>query len=197
MALTRRESLKAAGATAALASVQPAFATQPAARGYGTDPTVTQPKVTWPMTLTRAQLATLAAVCAVVLPATDGMPSAIELKVPAFVDEWVSAPYPNQKAEREIILSALAALDVAARAAGQPSFAKAAAPATIFAAAWAAPVSAPLLRTLVQLLTGGYVSTNKGMEAIGFVGNVARERFDGPPPRVHAHFDKVVAGMKA
>lgn len=200
MSITRREAIKgatvAAGMTGALAA-HPGWAQQPPARGYGTDPKLTEPKVSWPRTLAGPQVATLAAVVAVVLPATDGMPSGIDAKVPAFVDEWVSAPYPVQQAARERTLLAFAALDAAARAMRQRSFATAADPAAVFQSAWAAPATAELLRDLVQLLSGGYASSNAGMAAIGYVGNTPLERFEGPPPSVVARIDALVAGVKA
>lgn len=193
MAITRRDGFKAAAAAALAGTTQLAFAAQDPAQGYGTDPKLTEPKVTWPMTLTTAELAALAAVCAVVLPATDDMPSGVEVGVPAFVDEWVSAPYPVQRTARGSTLSAIAALDVAARAAGHRDFAHA--PPAVFDTAWANPVSGPLLRDLVRLLAGGYASSDKGMAAIGYIGNEPRERFEGPPPAVVARFDAFVAGL--
>jgi len=192
--------MKTVAVTAALSSAfaaQAGFAKQAPARGYGTDPKLVDPKVAWPRTLTKQQLATLAAVCNIVLPATDSMPSGIEAKVPEFVDEWVSAPYPDQKAARARTLSALTALDVRARAAGQRSFATAPDPAALFTAAWDAPTTGRSMRDLVQLLSGGYASSNVGMVAIGYVGNVPLERFEGPPPDVVAKIDAFVATVRA
>ncbi|MEL7542081.1 MAG: gluconate 2-dehydrogenase subunit 3 family protein, partial [Pseudomonadota bacterium] len=60
---------------------------------YGADPDMLDPQVTWERTMTRQQLQLVAALCDVVMPASDALPAASMLGVPDFVDEWVSSPY--------------------------------------------------------------------------------------------------------
>jgi hypothetical protein len=82
--------------------------TAQAAKGYGTDPNLMHPgKAAWPRVMTQAQLQTTALICDFVLPASAGAPAATALGVPDFIDEWVSAPYPDQTKDRPIILDGL------------------------------------------------------------------------------------------
>ena len=63
------------GAYAAQAPVWPQASPAPvAAPGYGTDPTLMEPIVPWPKTLTEAQLKTTAALCDTILPAEGKWP---------------------------------------------------------------------------------------------------------------------------
>lgn len=198
--LSRRDSLKIGAAITSLAGIAAPLrgANAMPARGYGTDPRLLEPEVTWPRTLSQNQLATLAAICAVVLPATDDMPDGNTLRVPAFVDEWVSAPYPQQRASREIVLNAMTALDAVARSGGHRDFAGTATEkrADVFKAAWTDEGwTSSLMRKLVHLLVVGYATTDQGMAVIGFRGNKPLARFDGPPPEVTAKLDEFVSRL--
>ena len=44
--------------------------------------------------------------------------------------------------------------------------------------------AAQFFRKFRDLTSGGYYSTPEGMKDIGYVGNVAMEKFEGPPPEV-------------
>jgi hypothetical protein len=46
-----------------------------------------------------------------ILPATTSAPAPSAVGVPDFVDEWVSAPYPKQQTDRQIIFTGLEWLD--------------------------------------------------------------------------------------
>ncbi len=48
------------------------------------------------------------------LPPVNGGPSPSTVGVPDFVNEWVSAPYPDQVRDRPVVLDGLASLDRAA-----------------------------------------------------------------------------------
>lgn len=89
-------------ATAAAAGVVvygPKIGGKPGAKGYGTDPNLVNPaKATWPRILTPDQLQTAAILADFILPASATAPSASALGIPDFIDEWVSAPYPDQVA---------------------------------------------------------------------------------------------------
>jgi hypothetical protein len=50
------------------------------------------PKVTWEMKLTASELVTLGALCDMIIPADDTSPSASAVGVPAYINEYVSAP---------------------------------------------------------------------------------------------------------
>jgi Gluconate 2-dehydrogenase subunit 3 len=79
--------------------------------GYGTDPTVTTPVVTWPLTLDEHQRTILHLAVDLMLPDDAHSPSGGALHLDAFIDEWISAPYPQQQQDRIFILSGLAWLD--------------------------------------------------------------------------------------
>ncbi|HWA00044.1 MAG TPA: gluconate 2-dehydrogenase subunit 3 family protein [Caulobacterales bacterium] len=79
--------------------------------GYGPDPTLMDPQTPWPLTLTPAQREMLRIAADMILPADDKSPGAGAVHVDAFIDEWVSAPYDQQRGDRRLILSGLAWLD--------------------------------------------------------------------------------------
>src|SRR5450631_2440179 len=116
--LDRRTAIKwmlTASAVAAVTDRHLLFAGQPqaaapAAKGYGTDPLLNKeykPGDFWLLTMTDAQRRTAAALCAVIIPAEGSVPSAADLGVHDFIDEWISSPYPDQKGDREIVLKGL------------------------------------------------------------------------------------------
>jgi hypothetical protein len=127
MTVSRRETL--AWVSAALASPWLAPMVEPAeaqtitglwkeltfapitAPGYGTDPNMLKPVTPWPLTLTPEQREALRICADLMIPADDRSPSGAALNLDAFIDEWVSAPYPDQQRDRWLILSGLAWLD--------------------------------------------------------------------------------------
>lgn len=91
--------------------------------GYGKDPNLLiKPAAPWPLTLTAAQLASLALLADLMLPRQGEWPAASELAVPTVLDEWVSAPYPNQQQDRLTLLSLLSWLDATAQQQGLSQF---------------------------------------------------------------------------
>ena len=58
----------------------------------------------WPLTLGPAARLTTAALCDLIIPADAVSPSASAVGVVDFIDEWISAPYPQQRADRALIL---------------------------------------------------------------------------------------------
>jgi hypothetical protein len=173
-----------------------ATATPVPGRGYGPDPDLMRaykPGDLWPLTFTELQRLTVTALCDLILPADGVSPSASSVGVPDFVDEWISAPYPDQAADRQVVLLGLGWLDaesnrrfgmdfaggghkemkaicddICSESAAGPEFKKAA----VFFGRFRA------------ICTGGYYTTPEGTRDIGYVGNVALARFDGPPPEL-------------
>jgi hypothetical protein len=95
--------------------------------GYGRDPDLNDPAQYWQRTLTAAQLASVRLLCDFILPAEGSAPAASAVHVDAFLDEWISAPYPDQQKDRDLILDGLEWLDHdAKRRVGAASFAAAA-----------------------------------------------------------------------
>jgi hypothetical protein len=202
--LDRRAALKwmlAASATATLANRQLLGAPQaatPATAGYGTDPLVNKdyaPGDFWPLTMTEHQRKTSAALCALIIPAEGKVPSAADLKVHDFIDEWISSPYPDQKGDRETVLSGLTWIDLEAgkrfgKVFAQLDHAQMAAIADdICHAPDAKPelaAGAKFFARFRDLTASGFFTTPEGMKDIGYVGNVPLAEFKGAPAEVLA-----------
>ena len=78
------------------------------APGYGPDPDMADKKVPWPLTLTAAQRTVVRRCADMILPPSPGQKAPSALAIDAFVDEWVSAPYARQAADRAAIVPGLA-----------------------------------------------------------------------------------------
>ena len=82
--------------------------------GYGTDPDLMrlyEPGDVWPLTMSAAERDTAAALCDLIIPKDADSPSASQVGVVEFLDEWISAPYPAQQADRRTVLAGLVWLD--------------------------------------------------------------------------------------
>lgn len=162
-----------------------------AVQGYGTDPKLTRPdKAPWPRLMTPAQLQVAALLCDFILPASADAPSASALGVPDFIDEWISAPYPEQVRDRPVILEGLNGLGAdlahsgaAERATRMARLAKAPADARL-----AAPHA--FFRRFRALTIGAYYTTKPGFKDVGYHGNVALASYPGPSDAVHAHLER-------
>src|SRR5262245_26856551 len=113
----RRKVLQMIAATGAAATVStysiqglgaPAIAT---GVRYGVDPDLLNPKVTWGKSLAREHLLALQILGDIIIPADEHSPKASDLNIADFVNEWVSAPYPEQQADRRTLLAGLKWLD--------------------------------------------------------------------------------------
>ncbi len=161
--------------------------------GYGTDPDLMKewkPGGPWPLTLSEGARLTTAALCDLIIPADDVSPAASAVGVVDFIDEWISAPYPQQRGDREIVLAGLAWIeDESQKRFGKAFHAvldaqRAAIADDIRSPATAAPqftTAAKFFAKFRDLTAGGFYTTPIGMKDIGYTGNVPLERFDGPP----------------
>jgi hypothetical protein len=157
-----------------------------AATGYGTDPKLNPPvKAPWPRIMTPGQLQASAHVADFILPASGAAPSASALGVPDFIDEWVSAPYPDQLKDRPVILNGLNALSakvLKARAADRAAALLALRDATDAG-------TKTFWKRFRHLTIGAYYTTEAGFKDIGYIGNVARTSDPGPSAEVKAALD--------
>jgi len=166
------------------------------AAGYGTDPALakvyTRGEV-WPLTFSEAQNRIVTALCDVILPADDLGPAASAVGVPEFLDEWVSAPYPDQQADRPVILNGLEWLEGESTKRFSKAFADLAGTRQqVICDDICNPDTATsefreasrFFEKFRSLAAGGYYCTAEGWQAIGFVGNIATATFEGPPPEV-------------
>jgi len=163
------------------------------ASGYGLDPDLLKaykPGDLWPLTFSASQRREVAALCDVVIPADERSPSASQVGVTDFIDEFVSAPYPDNVRDARMILDGLAWLDGESTRRYGAAFAEASEAqraALCEDIAHEAPAGAGLkgaaefFRRFRSLVAGGFYTTPVGMKDIGYVGNVPLARFDGPP----------------
>lgn len=170
----------------------------PAAGGYGTDPDIMKAYKAgdyWPLTFTEAQRRAVIALEDLVMPADERSPSASAVGVTDFVDEWVSAPYPDNVRDRKTIVGGLAWLEGESRKRYGAGFADAAEgqrQALCEEMSLEAPEHAEagtasrFFRRFRDLVAVGYYTTPEGMKEIGYVGNLPLARFDGPPAEVVA-----------
>ena len=164
--------------------------------GYGTDPKLVKsykPGEVWPLTFNDAQKQTARALADTILPADQYGPAASEVGVVEMVDEWVSAPYPDQKNDRPIILQGLEWVDQESGKLFNRRFAelgeeqrRAICNDVAFGQQPAPRFRGParFFARFRSLCASAYYATPAGWKAIGYVGNVALEKFEGPPPDV-------------
>jgi hypothetical protein len=142
-----------------------------------------------------------------ILPADGQYSAASAVGVPAFVDEWVSAPYPRQQQDRELIVPGLAWTDAeSTRRFGRP-FAEATdserreicddiAFAGRVKPGFEKPAS--FFASLRRLTLRAYYSTEEGWAQLGYVGNTPSEGpYPGPTPEAMVHIQQVIARMGA
>jgi len=201
--ISRRDAIRwvlAAAGTATLARpgqlLADITAASPAAIGYGTDPNLVKiykPGDLWPLTLTAPLRRTVVVLCDVIIPADERSPSASAVGVPDFIDEWISAPYPEQRHDRDVVLEGLAWLNQESKRRFGAEFAAVTdAQRTAIATdiAYEPHASAELKRPAQffarfrNLVTGGFYTTPAGMRDIQYLGNVPTAKFAGPPPEL-------------
>ena len=162
--------------------------------GYGTDPNLLAGEVPWERTMTPQQLRATAKLADIILPRTSpSSPSATEVHVHDFIDEWISAPYPSHREDREMIIEGLVWIDRESQRRFNMDFHRlteeqATAICDDICYAPEAPPEledgARFFSKFRNLTLGGYYTTDIGTKDVGYVGNVALPAFDGPPPKV-------------
>jgi hypothetical protein len=188
----------AAGATVSALNLR-SFGAEPAATGYGRDPKLLEyykPGDLWPLTFTSEQRQTAAALCDVIIPADDKSPGAAGIGVPDFIDEWISAPYPEQQADRKEVLAGLAWLNNESRKRFGKAFADLSGESKqrICDDICYGPAAKPEFKTAARffnkfrnLTAGGFYTTPQGWKDLQYLGNVPLAKFEGPPPEVLAY----------
>jgi len=208
--MERRDALKAMAAVtglpllaSSLAAQQPQPINRPVVqfpvvgpRGTPTDPDLLHPKKDWPRKLSPGELATLAVLVDTIIPADTKSPSASAVGVPAWINEYVSAPYDGQMRDLIRVRGGLAWLNVESEKRFGKTFQQltAAERTQICDDICYVPKAKPEFQSaarffdLVRDLTAvGFYTTDAGMRDLQYIGNVALPRFDGPPPEVLRH----------
>ena len=187
--IDRRTAIKwVLGASAALRLPSASFdalAAAPAAQGYGKDPNLLKVYAAgelWPLTLTKEQRATATALCDLIIPADETSPAASSVGVVDFIDEWISAPYPEHAVDRKTVLDGLSQVEGEAQRRFKTAFAKlSTAQLSTIADAM---VKDPFFDRYRALTAGGFYTTPVGMRDLKYVGNVAMTTFEGPTPEI-------------
>lgn len=195
--IDRRTAIKwVLAASAALNLPTPAFAANAkAGTGYGKDPEllkIYQPNSLWPLTFDKSQRSTATVLCDLIIPADERSPAASKVGVVDFLDEWISAPYPESQRDRPVIIDGLAWIDGESQRRFSKGFVaiSAAQRAEICDEISATKPPAKLAQaaeffTRFRALTaGGYYTTPIGMKELDYVGNVALTSYEGPPVEV-------------
>jgi hypothetical protein len=197
--MDRREAIKwvlAASATFSVLDSRNLFGATKSKQGYGTDPNLMQvynPGDLWPLTFSKDQYRLVSALCDVIIPADEKSPSASALKVPDFLDEWISAPYPRQQADRELLLKGLDWLQAESQGRFKKGFADLSEEqkrqicddiCSIAKAPSGMEAGARFFANFRDLAMGGFYSTPQGFKDIQYLGNTPLTRFDGPTPEV-------------
>ena len=193
MSMDRRTTIKWMFAAAAtVPSLQFAHAGDAAARdvaanqaGYGTDPNLMKEWKAggpWPLTLDANARLTTAALCDLIIPADDVSPAASAVGVVDFIDEWISAPYPQQRGDREIVLPGCCGSRPKRRSASARRFAAHQRRADARdrrrhllgreGEARSSRTAAKFFAKFRDLTAGGFYTTPVGMKDIGYRGNV-------------------------
>jgi hypothetical protein len=192
--MDRRETIKwmlAASAVIPLAHLEAAES-----KPYGTDPDllrVYHAGELWPLTLTPSQRNQATLLCDTILPADAVSPSASQVGVVDLIDEWISAPYPVQRNDRDLVLKGLDWMDSEA----QHRFSK---PLVEIATQQVHQIcddlcfvprakpefleAARFFARYRDLTTGGFYTSPQGRADLRYIGNTPLPRFDGPPLEV-------------
>jgi hypothetical protein len=170
--------------------------------GYGNDPDLFNPHAPWPRIMTSSQLREVATLADIILPKVGSYPAPSEVGIADFVDEWVSAPYPDQEGDRALILGGLAWLDAEAQRLWHSDFNALDAPQktqllehTARPPTTADPQAIQLygfFRRLRSVTVGAYYSLERNFPEIGYIGNVAMESFPPPTAEEEAFIDRAI-----
>lgn len=175
------------------------------APGYGQDPDLQNPTVPWPLTLNPHQRQAVRTAADLMLPADKHSPSGGALHLDAFLDEWISAPYPDQQRDRALMLHGLEWLDAECRQRFNTDFAGAtdAQRSAVFdLIAWHQKIApgyerpAQFFARLRGLMMIGFYSLPEGAADIGYMGNKpSLGPYAGPTREALAHFNQAMTKL--
>ena len=177
-ALTRREAMRQIFVAAALASQLDLTSFGQGQDGeLGWDPHLLKKEIPWPRVLTSAEKQTVAVLADLIIPADEYGPAASAVGVPDFIDEWVSAPYDQQRGDLKTIREGLAWFDTEAKRRFGKIYAEATAAEQIKLLDLVLVEGSPerkagysFFKLFRDRAAGGYYSTAEGWKALGTPG---------------------------
>lgn len=161
--------------------------------GYGTDPQLNPPApVPWSLRLSSEQLLQLAALAEAICPGAD------EAGVADVINEWVSAPYPQQSEDRATLTAGLAWLGKQSSQNGNrdplqwlPMLDEAA---QVPEEQRSAP--GQFFHRLRWLVSGAYFTSPQGIQELGYQGNVPiKGHYPGPDKQAIEHLEKLLDSL--
>lgn len=171
----------------------------------GSDPDLLDPKVTWQKTMSARQLQLVAALTDVLLPKTQDRSSGSEIGVPDFVDEWVSAPYEINRADRVACFQLFEWLEAEARNSNGITFAECSVEMRakiLDRFAWMDRIEAGLetqastFEKFRNLAVSAYLCSAEGSEWLGYMGNrPATGDYAGPTEEALMHLQTQLTAL--
>jgi hypothetical protein len=162
------------------------------APGYGTDPNLVTPHTPWPGTLSQHERALIAVLGDLILPGTAEYPAPSAMGIVDFFDEWLSAPYKNQLTHRGVIGNGLVMVDAEARRQFGVEFLELDGPRQreiIDHIASPTTTDRGFFIRFRSLLLTGYFTSDIGLKAIGYLGNVPLRAFPSVTPETQRIID--------
>lgn len=156
-------------------------------RGTPSDPVLQVAKAAWPMRLQLRELATLTALCDMIIPADAKSPSASAVGAPAYINEWASRPGGDASLVR--VRGGLAWLDRESNTRFGKRFhlATTAQRTAICDDICYLPKAKPehqfaaqFFDTIRDQTATAFYTTPQGWKDLGYIGNVAIPKFEGP-----------------
>ena len=209
--MERRQALKIMGASLTLPVLSQTPAQGPVAQGTPLtsqtqgpkggpgggpwDPDLLHPRKDWPRKLSATELLTLAALCDTIIPADAKSPGASAVGVPAWINEYVSAPLEGQQRDLVRVRGGLAWLNLESMKRFGKSFRQTSADqrAQICDDICYLPKARPEFQAAARffdqvrdLAAVGFYTTLEGMRDLGYIGNVALPKFPEVAPEVRA-----------
>lgn len=204
--VSRRHALKWITGSAAGAAAAPAIAapneTEPSPPAYPSrfnlhDPDFSKPTTgPWEKLLSAEELKTITVLADIILPKDANGPAASEVGVPDFINDWISAPYDDNREDRETVRGGIGWLNTESFRRNNARFDELANADQlkilddICDAAKAKPehqTGARFFKKFRQLCLGGYYTHSSTWKHLGYVGNVT---IGGPYPGVPAEIIK-------
>ena len=164
----------------------------PSPKGIGTDPDLNHvAAIPWDKLMSAHELKQTALLADLFLPGTTESPSPSSLGIHDFVDEWISAPYPEQMSDRDIVRNGLVWLDQETIRSFAKDFDAASDEERLkMMTVMAGMPELVFFKRLRNLVVAAYFSSDAGFKDIGYSGNVPLDAFPAPTDEMMAIIDR-------